>query len=214
MKLRRLILSLLLFLLLSGCGDVAQPPLESPGEALPVLTEQAPEILAPALPGRNPFMPVAPFPRQRISGTVDRTGRDPFLPAPQQPAAPEPVLPPPLVPAERETLPAGLVIALQTVDRCWLDVFVDGQRVLRSNVASGQTLRWEAEREIVLQQVGREYAVRITVNGKELGLLSHLVRRLAMGENPGQQEGVRISLERSYAGGVLVGLRFSASLSQ
>lgn len=217
MKKRGLVV-LLCFLLLMGvgCRDVAPPLPETPGEALAVPTEQPPEILAPVVPGRDPFSVAAPAARQKKSGTVDRTGRDPFLPAPPEPEpiAPEPVPEPvpeptPPAPAEEERLSEGLVVALQTVDRCWLDVFVDGRRVLRSNVAAGQTLRWEAEREIVLQQVGREHAVRLTVNGKDFGLLSRFAQRLAAGEDLEREAGVRISFERRHSGGVLVGLRFS-----
>jgi len=216
---KRGLLALLCFLLLMGvgCRDVTPPLPETPGEALAVPTEQPPEILAPVVPGRDPFSVAAPSARQKKSGTVDRTGRDPFLPAPPEPEpiAPEPVPEPvPPAPTEEERLSEGLVIALQTVDRCWLDVFVDGRRVLRSNVAAGQTLRWEAEREIVLQQVGREHAVRLTVNGRDFGLLSHFAQRLAAGEDLERDAGVRISFERRHSGGVLVGLRFSAIVSQ
>lgn len=206
---------MLLLLLLVGCRNVEQPPLaESP--VLPLLTQQAPEILLQPVPGRDPFSPGVPAVRQKESGKVDGTGRDPFLPAPAvtEPAEPaptvpeeesEPVLPP--IP-EEESLPEGLIIMLQTIDRSWLDVLVDGRQVLRSNVASQQTLRWEAKREIVLQQVGREHAVRLTVNGQDFGLLAHFVQRLEAGEELGRQAGMLISLERRHPGGVLVGLRF------
>ncbi|MBS3887177.1 MAG: DUF4115 domain-containing protein [Dethiobacter sp.] len=224
MKEKGLVILCLLFLLLSvGCGDVVQPQPEPVGETLAVQAEQKQEILAPAVPGRDPFSVASPSVRQKKSGAVDRTGRDPFLPASRepepvepQPTEPVPVVLEPVPPgaAEGEPLPEGLVVALQTIDRCWLDVFVDGRRVLRSNLAGGQTLSWEAEREIVLQQVGREHAVRLTVNGRDFGLLSHFVERLAAGEELGRQAGVRISLERRHSGGVLVGLRFSAVSSE
>jgi hypothetical protein len=226
MKEKGLVILCLLFLLLSvGCGEVVQPLTETAADELPVPVEQSPEILVPVVPGRDPFSAAAPYARQKISGTVERTGRDPFLPASRepepepvkpQPAEPAPVIPEPVPPgtAEEQPLPEGLLVVLETIDRCWLDVFVDGRRVLRSNVADGQTLRFEAEREIVLQQVGREHAVRLTVNGKDLGLLSQFVQRLAAGEEPGRQAGVQVRLERRHAGGVLVGLRFLAMDSQ
>ncbi len=216
------ILFIFSLLLAVGCGKVALPLPETAGEDLAVPAEQLPEILAPAVPGRDPFSVAAPDIRQKKSASVDRTGRDPFLPAPQQPepVKPEPsIVPAPVVPAavppgsaEEDRLPEGLLVVLETTDRCWLDVFVDGRRVLRSNVADGQTLRFEAEREIVLQQIGREHTVRLTVNGRDFGLLSQFVQRLAAGEELGRQAGVQISLERRYSGGVLVGLRFLAEL--
>ncbi|MBS3898766.1 MAG: DUF4115 domain-containing protein [Clostridium sp.] len=219
---RKGLAKLLIFLLLLsvGCGEVVLPLPETAADELPVPVEEAPEILVPVVPGRDPFGVAAPSARQKISGSVDRTGRDPFLPASRQaepavpqPTEPEPVIPEPVPPGNEENddrLPEGLLILLETVDRCWLDVFADGRRVLRSNVADGQELRFEAEREIVLQQVGREHAVRLTVNGQDFGLLSQFVQRLAAGEGLGRQAGVQVSLERRHAGGVLVGLRFSA----
>jgi len=225
MKEKGLVILFLLFLLLSvGCGNVVQPQPETVGENLAAPVEEVPEILAPAVPGRDPFSVTTPSVRQKKSGTIDRTGRDPFLLGSQEPVKPEPpeplpvepapVLPEPVPPGEERPLPDGLVIALQTIDRCWLDVFVDGRRVLRSNVAAGQILNWEAAREIVLQQVGREHTVRLTVNGQDFGLLSHFIQRLAAGEDLGRQAGVKISLERRHSGGVLVGLRFLAEANQ
>lgn len=220
MKEKGLVIFFLFFLLLPvGCGEVVQPLPEPAEQPLSVPVEQLPEILAPVVPGRDPFSVAALHTRQKKSGSVDRTGRDPFLPASLQPeqAKPAPIEPAPVVPEpvppgdiEEDHLPEGLIVVLETIDRCWLDVFVDGRRVLRSNAAGGQTLRFEAEREIVLQQVGREHTVRLTVNGKDLGLLSNFVQRLAAGEEPGQQVGAQVSLERRHSGGVLVGLRFLA----
>jgi len=216
----RMAILFIFFLLLSvGCGETVQPLPETATNEMPVSAEEAPEILVPVVPGRDPFSAAAPSARQKTSGFVDRTGRDPFLPAARQPepAVPQPAEPAPVVsdpteqePAEEGRLPEGLVVALETTDRCWLDVFADGRRVLRSNVAGGQMLRFEAEREIVLQQVGREHSVRLTVNGRDLGLLRHFVQRLAAGEEPARQGGVHVSLERRHSGGVLVGLRFLA----
>ncbi|MBS3898086.1 MAG: DUF4115 domain-containing protein [Dethiobacter sp.] len=215
----RMAILFIFFLLLSvGCGETVQPLPETATNEMPVSAEEAPEILVPVVPGRDPFSAAAPYARLKESGFVDRTGRDPFLPLPRQPEPAEPVpaespvVPEPVPPAavEEDRLPEGLIVALETVDRCWLDVFIDGRRVLRSNVAGGQTLRFEAEREIVLQQVGREHTVRLTLNGRDLGLLSHFVQRLAAGEEPARQGGVHVSLERRHSGGVLVGLRFLA----
>lgn len=228
------ILGVFFLLLPLGCSKTEQPPPEIVGEVLPAQTEQAPEILVPVVPGRNPFSVAVPSVRQKKSGSVDRAGRDPFLPSSSQPepvvpepVVPEPVVPEPVVPEptppepvkpeptqpepeEDDPLTEGLLVVLETTDRCWLDVFVDGRRVLRNNVAAGQTLRFEAKREIVLRQVGREHSVRLTVNGKDFGLLGGFVQRLAAGEELGGQVGMRVSLERRHSGGVLVGLRFLA----
>ena len=97
------------------------------------------------------------------------------------------------------------MLELSALDRCWLDVFVDGQRVLRTNVPAREYLHWQGK-QVELAQVGRAWAVQVTVNGQELGLLENLVAQL---ENGFTVPGVEITLERKYPGGVLVGLRFS-----
>jgi hypothetical protein len=100
-----------------------------------------------------------------------------------------------------------LVVELRTVDRCWLDVFVDGARVLRTNVPSGRTLTWGAEQDVVLEQVGRDFGVQLIVNGKDYGLLSNFARQIGRDEYIDREAGVAISIRQTYSGGVLVGVR-------
>jgi len=61
-----------------------------------------------------------------------------------------------------------------------------------------------------LEQVGREWALMLVVNGKNLGRLSAMVAELQKGPVTFPDAGVIVSLDRRYSGGVLVGLRFRA----
>lgn len=229
------------FVLLAGCGQEAAPPVDdAPVTELPAAEERLNEIIDAAVPerdpfdsgplamererrsatveqsGRDPFAMAAAAERTRESSRVRETGRNPFVEASQggEQQEPEPEPPEePVIPGEPvDVQPPGVVLVeLRTTDRCWLDVFVDDVRVLRTNVPLGQTLSWEAERVVRLEQVGREFAMRATVNGKDYGTLGELARRLETGGTMVDREaGVAISLERRYAGGVLVGLAFSA----
>jgi hypothetical protein len=149
------------------------------------------------------------------AGNVSRAGRDPFDPTGGVVAEPEPEEPEePDEPGEQEEpqepdvpVPDALTVQVTTLDRCWLDVFVDGVRVLRTNVPSGQTLEWTGK-EVLLEQVGRDYAVNLVVNGKDYGLLQRFVLGFDGGEFVDREAGIRITLSERYTGGVLVGLRF------
>ena len=90
----------------------------------------------------------------------------------------------------------GLVLELSALDRCWLDVFVDGQRVLRTNVPAREYLHWQGK-QVELAR-GRAWAVQVTVNGQELGLLENLVAQL---ENGFTVPGVEITLSASIRAG-------------
>jgi hypothetical protein len=155
--------------------------------------------------GRDPFRMVAgvgdPEP-------VDPVDPEPVDPEPVEPVDPEPVDPEPVEPVD-PGVPSGVILVqARTLDRCWLDVFVDGERVLRTNVPVDRDLEWSGN-EVLLAQVGRDYALEVTVNGKNLGVLIDLVERMSNGVYVDQEAGVRISLERQYDTGVLVNLRFT-----
>ena len=164
--------------------------------------------------GRNPFAVADGSSDWRTQrGSVNTSGRDPFVQGSYEPYEPdepdepnEPDEPDDPDDPDVGPAPGEVNVQLTTLDRCWLDVFVDGDRVLRTNVPRGETLEW-AGSVILLEQVGREFGVAVTVNGQDLGRLGTLVQRLEDG--PIVEGGVRISLEQRYAGGVLVGLEFA-----
>jgi hypothetical protein len=177
-------------------------------------------VSAVEVEGRNPFIAAEGTGRDSLAGEVVPEGRNPFSEVPNEVTVPEePEIPEepeepgeiPVEPGEPEepVLTGNVQVWLVTLDRCWLDVLVDNVRVLRDNVPSGRTLVWDGS-EVRLEQVGREQAVSVTVNGKDLGRLSVLVQRLENGSYEDREAGVRVSLERRYPGGVLVGLRFTA----
>ncbi|MDW7683205.1 MAG: DUF4115 domain-containing protein [Bacillota bacterium] len=170
--------------------------------------------------GRNPFVAAAaktewePGDKQAV-----RAGRDPFDSTGEVVIEPEPVDPvepgdptEPTEPGEPGEpgdvpVPDAVVVQVTTLDRCWLDVFVDGERVLRTNVPRGETLSWEGS-DVLLDQVGRDYAVNLVVNGKDLGLLEAFVLGMTDGVYVDREIRIRIELAERYTGGVLVGLRF------
>lgn len=174
-------------------------------------------VSAVEVEGRNPFVAVDSSDRDRLVSEVEAEGRDPFSVVPNEVTVPvipeEPVDPGeiPVDPGEPEepVITDGVQVQVVTFDRCWLDVFEDNVRVLRDNVPGARTLVFNGQSEVRLEQVGREQVVSVTVNGKDLGRLSVLAQRLENGSYVDREAGVRVSLERRYPGGVLVGLRFT-----
>lgn len=230
---KRVALLMCMVIMLAGCGRQAAAPQGSlPDVPQAVQKEKVPLILDAGVPERDPFAAAAaaavrekgeaaavvngrdPFAAaaastdwQTARAAVSPGGRDPFAAGTAAELPPEPEVPAE-EPGEPGEVPAAgaVVVQLETLDRCWLEVFVDGRRVLRTNVPVGETLTWAGTREVVLEQVGREQAVLLVVNGRNLGRLAEVVPRLERG--PVTEGGVAISLERRYPGGVLVGLRF------
>lgn len=231
----------LLVALLAGCGKkAAVPEVTVPEEKeKPAVENNSPPILEFVRPQRDPFATAAgqaqavgqssvaaegrdPFAAATgqagvgKKGTVAAKGRDPFsvvANATEPPVLPEePVKPDPGEPTGGVT-DGRVNVSVSTLDRCWLDVFVDGGRVLRTNVPVGKELSWEGK-DVTLEQVGREYAVRLMVNGKNLGLLGDLAKKLEAAPYTDRELGVRITLEKRYTGGVLVGLKVSALIPE
>jgi hypothetical protein len=209
---RYLVLLIIGLLLLGGCGrQVVEPPPDVEPLVPDKVVERVPQILDADVPERDPFSAGTREGREAESGDVAREGRDPFAVVPNVLIEPEPVVPGPVDPVDPTPPVTGeLVVELRTVDRCWLDVFVDGERVLRTNVPSGRTLAWGAERDVVLEQVGRDFGVQLIVNGKEYGLLSSFARQIGRDEYIDRETGVAISIRQVYSGGVLVGVRIRA----
>lgn len=208
---KRVALLMCMVIMLAGCGRQAAAPQGSlPDVPQAVQKEKVPLILDAGVPERDPFAAAAAAAStdwQTARAAVSPGGRDPFAAGTAAELPPEPEVPAE-EPGEPGEVPAAgaVVVQLETLDRCWLEVFVDGRRVLRTNVPVGETLTWAGTREVVLEQVGREQAVLLVVNGRNLGRLAEVVPRLERG--PVTEGGVAISLERRYPGGVLVGLRF------
>lgn len=158
------------------------------GEAFSLWAGQTDLVIAV---GRNPFAPSAD------AGTKPEPGPETDEPGVSQPAVPDGV-----------NLTGRVNVLLKLLDRCWLEVLVDNELVLRTNVSVSTVLEYAAQGEVALRQVGRDYAVEVHVNGHNLGRLSDLVLKMSGGVYEEKEAGVRISLERRYAGGVLAGLRF------
>jgi len=166
--------------------------------------------------GRDPFnVAAASFGTQK-SAPFESAGRDPFrlvdnvVFEPEEPVEKEPVeIPPDDEPVV--IVPGKVNIQVHTLDLCWLDIFVDNVRVVRTNVPAGRTLSFEAEGEVRLEQVGREKAVTLVVNGENIGRLSAMVPELEQGSVNLAKAGVTVSMERRYPGGVLVGVSFKAN---
>lgn len=225
----------LALMLVAGCALLSEP--EPVADHVQWISQLAAASRAapPEMSGRDPFLPVqAPDPVSSGPRMIDDRGRDPFaatgFPAPNtsngegngqfwgrdpfRAAPPEGIVvvprPEPEPDPEPPVVPTGdLTLQVRTIDLCWLDVFVDGERVLRTNVPTGQVHSWTGG-EIRLEQVGREPAIILSINGQEIGRLLELAERLERGPVTLRigSEQVRVTLSRRYGSGVLVGLRF------
>lgn len=93
----------------------------------------------------------------------------PALPPTPAKPAPSPALPPASVPAAIPSISAKAVsVTAHFTDRCWTSAIADGKTVYEGIPKSGETLIWEAERQIVLN-LGNAGAVDITLNGQPQG---------------------------------------------
>jgi hypothetical protein len=224
------IVLLLLMLLVGGCSEETPPPAEMENEPQVVETEKASAVARAEAPKRDPLAAVSgskktgeaaeistegrnPFTVEKAGkdwatekGKVDTSGRDPFVKGKAgKPAAPAEKPPKDPTPGtETPVTEDGVTVQLTTLDRCWLEVFVDKKRVLLKNVPAAETLTWQGQKEVYFAQVGRGWAVEITVNGQKLGVLSEFAKDLKDG--PQVVAGVQISLRHIYPGEVLVGL--------
>jgi cytoskeletal protein RodZ len=88
-------------------------------------------------------------------------------PTPAQPAAPQKT-PAPVAPTAPAAKP--VVIIAKFTDRCWILVTADSKIVYEGTPRVGETLTWNADRNITLR-VGNAFGVDITVNGQPQGKL-------------------------------------------
>lgn len=195
-----------------------------------LLRRPGPVTVEPPISYRLPSVPAAeevlPLLAQRSAAQLAQpasvpVGRaNPFQPVFGIEAGPPPEAPPPpegsqpggsvgAVATGETPLSAPLQVGIRVTSPTWLEVRVDGKQVLRTNVAGGSQLKYEATKQVTLQEVGREGAILLSVNGRDLGRTSTLVKELS---RPKQVEAggrtVQISLVRGYPSGVLVGLTF------
>ena len=91
----------------------------------------------------------------------------------KEPAVSQVSLPPaasPVQPSVAATLPPAkaVVLAARFTDRCWTSAIADGKTVYEGIPKIGETLTWEAERQIIVN-LGNAAAVEISLNGQPQG---------------------------------------------
>lgn len=126
--------------------------------------------------------PVAPTAtRVVLRVTATPTATPLATPTPAQPAAviegPTPTAEPTAAaPAETsEQTPQAppvstLLLELNTTERSWVSVVVDGQKVLETTLEAGQSGRWEAQQSIAVR-TGNAAGVQLVLNGEPVGPL-------------------------------------------
>lgn len=82
-----------------------------------------------------------------------------------------PVLPPrpPQAVVENSAPPAALVVTMDFTEDCWVEATVDGQRRISELHVQGESMRFEAEKEVRLT-LGNPQSVRVEVNGQPYAL--------------------------------------------
>ena len=184
-----------------------------PTSSLPVASRQL-----PALPAVEEVLPLLAQrgARETAHPSTLPVGRtNPFQPVfGIESVPPSEVLPAPGAPVPGSPAPEGrkpLQVVLRILDPCWLEVDVDGQQVLRSNVGKDALLKYEADRRVTLKRVGRDRALSLSVNGQNLGRASSVAAEVLEKPKRIETEGrvVEISLARRYASGVLYDLDFT-----
>ena len=109
------------------------------------------------------------FYSERFRGDA-REAPPPAIAAPPAPA-PEPVpervleSPQPAPPAAAESV-APLLVTMDFTEDCWVELVVDGRRRISELHVQGESLRIEAQEEVVLLTLGNPAGVRIEVNGE------------------------------------------------
>lgn len=93
----------------------------------------------------------------------------PTAPAtPTQPAQPAPPAIPPASPASPQTKP--VIVIAKFTDECWTQVLVDGKEVYEGIPKVGETINWEAQKNITIR-LGNASGVDIIYNGQPQGKL-------------------------------------------
>jgi len=119
--------------------------------------------------GMMPFARAAPTPTPTTAPTATRTLPTPTVPPPTTTSSPTATASPTLTPTA-----VGLELSIEVVDqRSWLLVLADGERVFAGILEPGARDTWTARQRIVLRS-GNAGAVRITLNGQDLGLFGEI----------------------------------------
>jgi len=59
-------------------------------------------------------------------------------------------------------------VGLETAERCWVKVTVDGENVFEKTLEAGQSGRWTAKEELFLR-LGRPHVVTVSLGSEVLG---------------------------------------------
>lgn len=101
----------------------------------------------------------------------DREPAPPPIAAPPAARVPE-AAPPPAASAEPAGPAAPLTVTLDFTQECWVELVVDDRRRLSELHAPGESLQIEAERSVLLANVGNAQGVEVQVNGEPYPLPS------------------------------------------
>lgn len=103
-----------------------------------------------------------------LLGTSNNVAKEPQgnLQAQTTPVAPPVPITPSTPATPVQTKP--VVVVAKYIERCWTSVTADGKQIYEGTPQIGETLTWEAQKNITLT-VGNAGAIDITANGKSLG---------------------------------------------
>jgi cytoskeletal protein RodZ len=95
-------------------------------------------------------------------------------PSPAKETKPAPAAPLPSQPEKAAPAPAAqnkpVMVTAKFTANCWILVMADGKEVYQGTVKAGETITWEAEKNIVLK-AGNAGALDLTYNGQPAGKL-------------------------------------------
>lgn len=126
--------------------------------------------------GYNPFAAPTPTPTLTLTPTptvaVAPTSRaTPTVPTPQPTATPTATPRPPTATPEPTTTPfVGVQVSVEVIERSWLEITVDGEKVLQEMLEPGVRLSWTGL-ESIFCHCGNAGGIRVIVNGEEIGTL-------------------------------------------
>jgi len=144
----------------SVTAPVVEPTVVQPTATRMSATTTATRPLSTATPeATSTPMPVATATKALPTATLN---------APLRIATPTP--PPTETPTATPTRAEGVTLAIEIVERAWLQVTLDGEDQPSGILEAGETREWQARSTIYLI-CGNAGGVNVTVNGEDLGLL-------------------------------------------
>lgn len=131
--------------------------------------------LLPPTPTPTPTSTLSPTPQViRITATPTPTHTPTITPTSTATATLRPTrtpTPTPTVtPTIRPTPAEGLEVFVHVTDRCWMEVYADGQEAFVGLIEPGEDQAWQAQERIQMT-IGNAGGAEITVNGERLGFL-------------------------------------------